>query len=80
MKITLETVREVLRDALGFESFTAAFITSVTEDPGHPTAGISKDGKLCYNPEFVSRYVSSTEDLFSLIFHELLHPMFGHFI
>ena len=80
MKITLETVRKVLKDALGFSSFAACFITRIREDPGHPTAGITKDGTLSYNPEFVSRYVSSKEDLFSLIFHELLHPMFGHFI
>lgn len=80
MKINLEIVRQVLREALGFESFTACFITRVREDPGHPTAGITKDGTLSYNPDFLARYVTSKEDLFSLIFHELLHPMFGHFI
>jgi len=32
MKITLETVRQILRDALGFESFTAGFISSVSEE------------------------------------------------
>ncbi|MBM3333349.1 hypothetical protein FJY63_01685 [Candidatus Sumerlaeota bacterium] len=80
MKITLETVREVLRNALGFESFVASFITEVHEDPGHPSAGITRDGRLCYNPGFVARFVATKEDLFCLIFHELLHPMFGHFI
>ena len=80
MKITLETVRQVLRDALGFESFVASFITSIEEDPNHPTAGITADGRLRYNPAFVERYVSCKADLFSLVFHELLHPMFGHFV
>ena len=80
MKITLKLVRQVLKDALGFESFVASFITGVREDNNHPTAGIAKDGVLAYNPEFVSRYVTRKKDMFSLIFHELLHPMFGHFI
>ena len=80
MKIALDIVRQILREALGFESFTAGFITRVTEDPDHPTAGITRDGRLRYNPEFVARHVACKEDLFSLIFHELLHPMFGHFI
>jgi len=80
MKITLELVRQVLKEALGFDSFVASFITEVREDNNHPTAGIAKDGVLAYNPEFVSRYVTCKEDMFSLIFHELLHPMFGHFI
>jgi len=80
MKITLDTVRQILREALGFESFSATFISQVTEDPRHPTAGITRDGKVGYNPEFVAKHVTCKEDLFSLIFHELLHPMFGHFI
>ena len=80
MRITLELVRQVLKEALGFDSFVASFITEVREDNNHPTAGIAKDGVLAYNPEFVSRYVTCKEDMFSLIFHELLHPMFGHFI
>jgi hypothetical protein len=80
MKISLELVRQVLKEALGFDSFVASFITEVREDKDHPTAGIAKDGALAYNPEFVSRYVTCKEDMFSLIFHELLHPMFGHFI
>ncbi len=80
MKITLEIIRQVLKEALGFDSFAASFITSVHEDPTIRTAGISKEGKLLYNPDFVNQHISCKEDLFSLIFHELLHPMFGHFI
>lgn len=80
MKITLEVVRSTLRDVLGFDSFVAGFITEVQETPDHPTAGITKEGRLIYNPNFVAEYISCKEDLFSLIFHELLHPMFGHFI
>ena len=80
MKIDLSLVRQVLKEALGFDSFTASFITSVKEDPEHPTAKITRKGVLSYNPEFVKRYIGCKEDLFSLLFHELLHPMFGHFI
>jgi hypothetical protein len=80
MKINLETVRHILREALGFDSFVASFITEVKDDSNFPTACISKDGKLYYNPQFVDKYISCTEDLFSLLFHELLHPMFSHYI
>ena len=80
MIITLNLVRETLKQAFGFNSFIASFISDVREDSGHPTAGITKEGVIFYNPEFVAKYVSSKKDLFSLIFHELLHPMFGHFV
>jgi len=80
MKITLELVREVMREALGFESFTAGFVTSIEESNSHPTAAISRDGRLLYNPRFVSDHVGCREDLFSLVFHEILHPLFGHFV
>lgn len=80
MNITLDVVRHVLKESLGFNSFTASFITRIEVDSKHPTAGITKDGLLVYNPQFVDRYVTCKEDLFSLIFHELLHPLFGHFI
>jgi len=80
MKITLDTVRQVLKEALGFNSFVASFISEVSEDPSLETAGINVKGQLSYNPKFVDKYVTCKEDLFSLVFHELLHPMFGHFI
>ncbi len=80
MKITLEIIRRVLKEALGFDSFAASFISSVHEDPTIRTACINKEGKLLYNQDFVNQHISCKEDLFSLIFHELLHPMFGHFI
>ncbi|MFH1373239.1 MAG: hypothetical protein ABII79_05545 [bacterium] len=80
MKITLEIVRQTLRDALGFNSFTAGFISSVEEDHTMVTAGITKDGRLGYNRQFVARNITCKEDLFCLVFHELLHPMFNHFI
>ena len=80
MHITLETVRQILKESLGFESFSAGFIKSVEESDQIPTAGISPDGNLIYNSAFVEKYIKSKEDLFSLVFHELLHPMFNHFI
>jgi hypothetical protein len=80
MKISLETVREVLKDALGFDSFVAGFVNETVEDDAIPTASINIEGRLAYNSEFVEKHVTCKEDLFSLVFHELLHPMFCHFI
>jgi len=80
MKITLSTVRQVLREALGFESFTAGFIRNIEEADWCPTAAINREGVLVYNAKFVAKYISSREDLFSLIFHETLHIVFQSFI
>lgn len=80
MKITLAVVRQTLKDALGFDSFTASFISAVEEVPSCSTACINASGRLEYNPTFLKRQVTCKEDLFSLVFHELLHPMFNHFI
>ena len=80
MDITLETVRDVFRRSLGPDAFAAAFIEQVVPDPTIPTACINAQGALRYNPEFVSQHVRSSVDLFCLLFHELLHPAFGHFI
>ena len=80
MKITLETVREVLRKAFGYDSFIAGFITEVGEDCNIASVGIDPGGKMLYNPRFIWKHLTSPQDLFSLIFHELLHRMFGHFI
>jgi len=80
MKITLEIVRQTLRDALGFDSFTAGFISKVEKDQNLPTAAITKDGLLTYNPEFIAKNVNCIQDLFCLLTHEMLHRMFNHFI
>lgn len=79
MRITLETVRQVLREALGRDSFVASFINRVDPDTTCPTADVNRKGAMRYNPAFVEESVSGPEDLFCLIVHELLHPMFGHF-
>ena len=63
MIITLETVRQILRETLGFESFTARFIERVMEDNNCETASISKKGTLTYNLEFVSEYASLSNEL-----------------
>ena len=80
MEITLSTARQILRQTLGFECFTARFIERVKEDPDCQTASINKQGTLRYNPDFVIKHVKTKGDLFSLIFHETLHKVFGHFI
>ena len=80
MQITLDNVRQILKETFGFNSFIAGFITSILEDTNCQTVGITKEGILRYNPAFIDKYVTCKQDLFSLIFHELLHPMFSHFI
>ena len=80
MRITLQTVRAILSESLGRESFVASFIKSVEESEACPTASISPEGVLRYNPAFVAKYIACDEDLFCLILHEVMHPMFGHFI
>lgn len=80
MKITLELVRQILRQLLGFESFTARFITKTIEDENNASVSITREGRLSYNPEFVEKYVQSKKGLFSLVFHEILHPLFCHFM
>jgi hypothetical protein len=80
MKITLSIVRQVLREALGFEWFTASFIRSIEEAQWCPTAAINREGVLVYNRKFVEKSIASREDLFSLMFHEILHIVFQSFI
>jgi hypothetical protein len=80
MKITLETVRNILRKSLGRESFVASFVKSVEESEHCPTACISADGLLQYNPAFATKHIAGDQDLFCLVMHEIMHPMFGHFI
>ena len=80
MDITLETIRDVLRRSLGPDSFTAGFISAVEEHAAIPTACIDADGLLRYSPQFVASNIRTYADLFCLLFHELLHPAFGHFI
>ena len=80
MQITLDIVRQTLRRALGSDSFIASFINEVKESPDIPTASINAQGMLRYNPEFVEKLIATREDLFSLVMHEIMHPMFGHFI
>lgn len=80
MKLDLQIIRNLLRATLGYESFAASFVGRVTEDPDVPTACISATGVLRYNPGFVREHVKTEADLFCLVFHELLHPAFGHFI
>jgi len=81
MNITLETVRDVLRDAFGRESYLASgFISRVEATETCPTASIDTNGTMRYNPEFVEQHVTSRQDLFSLICHETLHPVLGHLL
>jgi hypothetical protein len=80
MEINLQTVREALRSTFGRDSFIASFIEKVEEDKSCATAGINAQGVMRYNPSFAQRYVTSPADLFCLITHELMHPMFGHFV
>lgn len=80
MRITLQDVRHVLRQAFGGECFVATFIRAIESDPSIATACINANGQMRYNPDFAGEHIKGRADLFSLITHELLHPMFGHFI
>ncbi len=80
MRITLDVIRKVLRRGLGAQCFTAGFIRRVEEDPDQSSAYITRDGCLRYNPRFVEEHISCPEDLFSLLLHELLHPLWAHFL
>ena len=65
---------------LGADSFVAGIVASVEADPDIPTACIDAEGYMKYNPKFVSQHVKTEQDLFCLVFHEILHPAFGHFV
>lgn len=80
MEITLQTVRETLRNAFGRESFVAAFIKTVSADENCSTASIDANGVMRYNPAFVGQHVTGPADLFTVVTHELMHPMFSHFV
>ena len=80
MEITLQTVRDTLRGSFGRDSFVASFITSVHADTSCLTAGINAEGTTKYNPEFVAQHITAPAELFCLVVHELMHPMFGHFV
>ncbi len=80
MKITLDLVRQVLRRALGSDSFVAGFITSVrADDKSTRTAQVDGKGRLTYSPKFVEARVKTRQDLFALLMHETLHPLFDHY-
>ncbi len=80
MEITLQTVRETLRNAFGRDSFVASFIKSVSSDENCCTACIDASGVMRYNPSFVKKHITGPADLFTVVTHELMHPMFGHFV
>ncbi|MCC6694882.1 MAG: hypothetical protein IT365_04535 [Candidatus Hydrogenedentes bacterium] len=80
MEINLQAARELLRSTFGRDSFVASFIAKVEAEEHCPTACIDAHGVMRYNPSFVHQYVTSQEDLFCLVTHELMHPMFGHFV
>lgn len=79
-QITLETMRQMMKCELGSDSFVAGVVASVEADPKIPTACINAKGNMKYNPKFISEHVKTEQDLFCLVFHEILHPAFGHFI
>ncbi len=80
MQITLAMIRELLRGALGFDSFVASFIRSIRESKDVSSACINAEGDVLYNPKFVEQEVKTKEDCFCLVFHELLHPFFRHYM
>lgn len=78
MQIDLRQIRNILKNKLGFNSFISTFIKSVTPK-AVGTACIDKDGNMYYDQKFVEKYITTPEDLFSMIMHELMHPLFAHY-
>ena len=78
MQITLQTVRDVVREGFGNESFVAGFISQVQPDANCATACINAQGKMLYDPEFANQYLQRRENLFCLLVHELCHCVFRH--
>ena len=79
MNITLQTVRDSVRDVFGRDSFVAGFIKRIEPSDSCTTASINSDGTMKYNPRFVEQNITCRQDLFCLICHEMMHPMFSHF-
>nr|BDD45891.1 hypothetical protein 20 [Candidatus Hydrogenedentota bacterium] len=79
MNITLQIVRDSVRDVFGRDSFVAGFIKRVEPSETCTTASINTDGVMKYNPGFVEEHITCRQDLFCLICHEMMHPMFSHF-
>ena len=79
MQIDLRKIRSVLKNKLGHNSFIATFIKTVTPKTVG-TACIDKNGNMYYDPKFIEKYITTPEDLFSMIVHELMHPLFAHYL
>jgi len=80
MEINLSVLRSLLIRNFGYDSYISSFVEEIVFTDKVPTAGITKDGQLNINKNFVDKYVDSETDLFCLIIHEIMHPMFNHFI
>lgn len=78
-KITLELIREVLYTKLGSASYIAGIIKKVAETDRVETLAISKAQTLYYNKKFIENNLKSEEHLFTVLMHEIFHPLFGHF-
>jgi len=78
MKLTLQIVRNVLGANLGNDSFIMTFIKEVKEGEVG-SACIDEQGTLIYDPRFLKQYAVGEPELFALIMHELMHPLFAHY-
>lgn len=78
-KLTLQLVRENLYQNLGSASYIAGIIKSVVETETVGTIAISKTQTLYYNPKFIEKNIKSEEHLFTILMHEIFHPLFAHF-
>lgn len=78
-KLTLELVRDLLYSKLGSASYIAGTIKDIVETDSVSTFAISKSQVLYYSPKFLKENIRSEDDLFTVIMHEIFHPLFGHF-
>jgi predicted metal-dependent peptidase len=79
MEITLETVRSVLMEKCGTDSFLALFIQAVGPDERVDTACIDEKRTMRYNPKWVEQHIKTREHLFFLVMHELMHRCYNKF-
>jgi hypothetical protein len=81
-KLTTERIRKALSAYISTDASTICSIirtVTPTEDPDFPSIGITRDGDVTYNVEFIQKHLKSDRDVAALCMHEIFHPMFKLF-
>lgn len=79
--INLNVIRTILTSTLPkTATIVGTVIKTIEEDNKQKSACITSTGIFKYNRKFVEEKITSHTDLFCLVMHELLHPLFGHLL